>query len=159
MALINKNIFIKYPPEIVFGYLSDVESHIRWSGELSFGLKSIEKITSGPLDVGSTFTSVGLLMANDEVIDISTVTYIEQNRVLSWETISEGPGQRHTFRWSYSLEEEGLGTRLMYSLEGRRFSPMPFRLRFPPLLWITDRLIFGKEMEAGLEKIKKSLES
>ena len=98
-------------------------------------------------------------MANDEVIDISTVTYIEQNRVLSWETISEGPGQRHTFRWSYSLEEEGLGTRLMYSLEGRRFSPMPFRLRFPPLLWITDRLIFGKEMEAGLEKIKKSLES
>ena len=58
MALISKNIFIKYPPEIVFGYLSDVESHIRWSGELSFGLKSIEKVTAGPLDVGSTFLTL-----------------------------------------------------------------------------------------------------
>jgi len=97
-------------------------------------------------------------MANDEVTDTSTVTYIKDNQVLSWETISEGPGQRHTFRWSYNLREERIGTRLIYNLDGRRFSPMPFRLRIPPLLWITDRLIFGREMEAGLEKIKKSLE-
>ena len=158
MAVIKKSIYIERAPDKVFNYLIDVEKHVEWSGELSFGLESIEKITPGTLKPGSTFKSRGQLSSRAGVEDTSTVTEMELNHRLAWDTVSEGPGRTNNFRWVYTLEPQGRGTRLTYSLEARHFNPKPFQLWFPPLLWIVDHKVFGREMEGGLNKLKEALE-
>ncbi|MBI2856540.1 MAG: SRPBCC family protein [Chloroflexi bacterium] len=158
MAVASKSIYIAAPPARVFAYLADVERHVEWSGSLSFGLERVERASPGPLGAGSVFKSTGRLSSRAGVEDTSTVTQLEPGRRLAWETVSEGPRQRHVFLWCYTLGPEGQGTRLTYILEARRFRPMPLHLWFPPLLWMVDRGVFGREMEAGLDKIKKVLQ-
>ena len=158
MAVMNRTTYIEAPVDKVFAYLVDVERHVEWSGELSFGLETLKKVTPGPLKVGSVFKSTGRLSSKAGVEDPSTVAYIEPPRFLAWETVSSGAWQQNTFRWVYTLEPQDQGTRLIYSLEERHFSPKPLQLWFPPLLWLIDRKIFGTEMEGGLHKIKIALE-
>ena len=158
MAVIRKRIFIQAPVERVFEYLADVEKHVEWSGTLSFGLERITKVTEGPLEVGSKFRSVGKLSHRAGVEDSSTVTELEPNQRLAWETVSDGAGQQNTFRWAYTLQPRGDATTLTYTLLERRFDPKPPQMWFPPTLWLIDRKVFGREMESGLSRIREALE-
>ena len=158
MAVVSSSIHIGVAADTVFAYLIDVERHVEWSGRLSFGLERVEKVTPGPLRAGSVFKSMSRLSSRSGAEDASTVAVIEPARRLAWETVSSGPQWRNTFRWAYTLEPEDNGTRLTYTLEARRFSPKPLRLWFPPLLWLVDRQIFGREMAGGLQRIKGALE-
>ena len=158
MPVISKRIFIQAPVERVFEYLADVEKHVEWSGTLSFGLESITKLTDGPLALGSRFRSVGKLSHRAGVEDNSTVTELEPNERLAWETVSDGAGQQNTFRWAYMLQPRGDATRLTYTLLERRFDPKPPQMWFPPTLWLIDRKVFGREMESGLSRIREALE-
>ena len=158
MPVVWKSIYIGVLPDKVFAYLVDVERHVEWSGELSFGLETLQKVTPGPLRAGSVFKSVSRLSSKAGVEDTSTVTEIMPPHYLAWETVSSGPRQENTFRWAYTMEPRREGTRLTYSLEARYFSPTPLKLWFPPFLWLVDRQIFGREMESGLHRIKIALE-
>ena len=158
MAVTVKTTYIEAPLDRVFAYLVDVERHMEWSGELSFGLETLKKVTPGPLKVGSVFKSTGRLSYKAGVEDTSTVTEIKPPLYLAWETVSSGALQHNTFRWAYTMEPRREGTGLTYSLEARHFDPKPLPLWFPPLLWLVDRKIFGKEMEGALRKIKIALE-
>ncbi len=158
MPVISKRIIIQQPVERVFEYLTDVERHVEWSGTLSFGLERINKLTEGPLGVGSRFRSVGKLSHRAGVEDNSTVTELEPNERLAWETVSEGAGQENTFRWAYTLRPRGDATNLTYTLLERRFDPKPPQMLFPPTLWLIDRKVFGREMESGLRRIREALE-
>ena len=158
MPVISKRIFIQAPVERVFEYLADVEKHVEWSGTLSFGLESITKLTDGPLALGSRFRSVGKLSHRAGVEDNSTVTELEPNERLAWETVSDGAGQQNTFQWAYMLQPRGDATRLTYTLLERRFDPKPPQMWFPPTLWLIDRKVFGREMESGLSRIREALE-
>jgi hypothetical protein len=158
MAVVSRSIHVGASADAVFAYLIDVERHVEWSGKLSFGLERVEKVTPGPLTAGSVFKSVSRLTSRTGAEDTSTVAEIEPARLLAWETVSSGPQWRNTFRWAYTLEPEDNGARLTYTLVGRHFSPKPLRLWFPPLLWLVDRQIFGREMAAGLHRIKGALE-
>lgn len=161
MPVLSKSKFVRSPVERVFEYLTDVERHVEWSGQLSFGLEKITKLTEGPLAVGSRFRSLGKMSHRAGVEDNSTVTELELNRRLAWETISDGAGQQNTFRWAYTLEPIGdaTSTRITYTLLERRFDPKPPQMWFPPTLWLIDRKVFGREMEAALNRIKEALES
>ncbi|MBI4282609.1 MAG: SRPBCC family protein [Chloroflexi bacterium] len=158
MPVVTRSIYIEAPADRVFAYLEDVERHIEWSGKLGFGLERIEKLTPGPLMAGSVFKSVGRPLSRAGVEDTSTVTETQPNRRLAWETVTSGVRRQDTFRWACTLEPQGQGTRLTYSLEGRTFTPKPLRLWFPPLLWFIDHQIFGREMTVSLQKIKDALE-
>ena len=158
MAVASRSIHVNAPVDRVFTYLADLERHIEWSGDLSFGLEKIEKVTPGPLKEGSVFKSLGRFSSKAGVEDTSTVIKIEPHHVLAWETVSSGAGRQNTFFWAYTLEPQGDGTRLTYSLIERHFNPKPLQLWFPPLLWLVDRKVFGREMADGLRKIKKALE-
>ena len=158
MPVISKRIVIQQPVERVFEYLTDVEKHVEWSGTLSFGLERINKLTEGPLGIGSRFRSVGKLSHRAGVEDNSTVTELEPNERLAWETVSEGAGQENTFRWAYTLRPRGDATNLTYTLLERRFDPKPPQMLFPPTLWLIDRKVFGREMESGLRRIREALE-
>lgn len=158
MTAASKKININAPVDRVFAYLVDVERHVEWSGELRYGLEKIDKVTPGPLKPGSVFKSLGLLSSKAGVEDTSTVTEVEPHRRLAWETVSTGAVQQNTFRWAYTLEPQGDGTRLTYSLLERHFSPKPLPMWFPPLVWLVDRKVFGREMAGGLQKIKETVE-
>ena len=158
MPVISKRIFIQTPVERAFEYLADVERHVDWSGTLSFGLERLTKLTDGPLAVGSRFRSVGKLSHRAGVEDNSTVTELEPNERLAWETVSDGAGQQNTFRWAYTLRPRGDATTLTYTLLERRFDPKPPQMWFPPTLWLIDRKVFGREMESGLSRIREALE-
>ena len=158
MAVASRSIHVNAPPDRVFVYLADLERHVEWSGELSFGLEKLRIATPGPLKAGSVFKSVGLLSSTAGVEDTSTITEIEPHSRLAWETVSEGAGQQNTFRWAYTLEPQGDGTKLTYALIERHFSPKPLPLWFPPLLWLVDRKVFAREMTGGLKRIKEALE-
>ena len=158
MPVISRRIFIQAPVERVFEYLADVERHVDWSGTLSFGLEQLTKLTEGPLAVGSRFRSVGKLSHRAGVEDNSTVTELEPNQRLAWETVSDGAGQQNTFRWAYTMRPRGDATTLTYTLLERRFDPKPPQMWFPPTLWLIDRKVFGREMESGLSRIREALE-
>jgi hypothetical protein len=158
MAVASRSIHVNALVGRVFDYLADLERHVEWSGELSYGLEKIQKVTPGPLKAGSIFKSVGRPSSTAGVEDTSTITEIEPHSRLAWETVSEGAGQQNTFRWAYTLEPQGDGTKLTYSLIERRFSPKPLPLWFPPLLWLVDRKVFAREMTGGLKRIKEALE-
>ena len=158
MAVTSRTTYIEAPVDRVFAYLVDIERHLEWSGELSFGLEKLEKITPGPLKVGSVFKSTGRLSYKAGVEDTSTVTEINPPRYLAWETVSSGAWQDNTFSWAYTMQPRREGTSLTYSLEARHFSPKPLHLWFPPFLWLVDRQIFGKEMEGAMRKIKTAVE-
>ena len=158
MAVASRSIHVSAPPDRVFAYLADLERHVEWSGELSFGLEKLRIATPGPLKAGSVFKSVGLLSSKAGVEDTSTITEILPHSRLAWETVSEGAGQQNTFRWAYTLEPQGDGTKLTYALIERHFSPKPLPLWFPALLWLVDRKVFAREMTGGLKRIKEALE-
>jgi uncharacterized protein YndB with AHSA1/START domain len=158
MTAASKQININAPTDRVFDYLVDVERHVEWSGALSYGLKKINKVTPGPLKPGSVFKSLGLLSSETGVEDTSTVTEVEPYSRLTWETVSTGDAQQNTFRWAYTMEPQGNGTRLTYSLLERRFNPKPLPMWFPPLIWLVDHKVFGREMAGGLQKIKETME-
>ncbi len=158
MPVVSRSVFIHSPVERVFEYLADVEKHVEWSSGLSFGLERITKITEGPLTVGSRFRSLGKTSHRAGVEDNSTVTELEPNLRLAWETVSDGAGQQNTFRWAYTLRPRGDATTLTYTLLERRFDPKPPQMWFPPTLWLIDRKVFGREMAGGLSRIREALE-
>ena len=158
MAVASRSIHVNVPVDRVFDYLADLERHVEWSGELSYGLEKLQRVTPGPLKAGSVFKSVGRLSSTAGVEDTSTITEIEPHNRLAWETVSEGAGQQNTFRWAYTLEPQGDGTKLTYFLIERHFRPKPLPLWFPPLLWLVDHKVFAREMTGGLKRIKEALE-
>ena len=158
MTVVSKSIYVGALPEKVFAYLADVERHGEWSGKTSSGEERVEKVTPGPLRVGSEFKSKGLISSRAGMEESSIITGMEENHGLAWETTISQGGRRNTFRWAHLLEAEGEGTRVTYTLMARRFSPKPLLLWFPPLQWLVDRLIFGREMVSGLQRIKEALE-
>ena len=159
MVVASSNIYINVSVDRVFDYLVALDRHLEWSGELSFGLERIQSVTPGPLKVGSIFKSTGRQSSSAGVEDTSTITEFELHSRLAWKTISSGAGQQNTFHWAYTFEAQNDGTRLTYSLLERHFKPKPLHLWFPPLLWLVDRKVFGREMSIGLKRIKEALES
>jgi|GEM_PF-3435062 hypothetical protein len=158
MAVVSKSIHLNISTDKVFAYLIDLERHIEWSGECSFGLEKIRIVTPEPLQPGSVFKSTGRLSSKAGVEDTSTITEVQPHSRLAWETVSDGAGQQNTFQWAYTLKPQNDGTELTYSLLERRFNPKPIQLWFPPFLWLVDRKVFGKEMTTGLKKIKEVME-
>lgn len=159
MVVASSSIYINVSVDRTFDYLVDLDRHLEWSGKLSFGLERIEIVTPGPLKVGSIFKSTGHRSSGAGVEDTSTITEFDLHSRLAWKTISSGAGQQNTFHWVYTFEAQDDGTKLTYYLMERNFRPKPFPLWFPPLLWLVDRKVFGREMSIGLKRIKESLES
>ena len=51
MAVIENEVDIARPPDVVFDYLVDLRNELEWNP----GVESMEKITDGPIGVGTTY--------------------------------------------------------------------------------------------------------
>lgn len=51
MAVINNRVQIDQPPEVVFDYLSDIRNELEWNPDIEL----VQKLTDGPIGVGTRF--------------------------------------------------------------------------------------------------------
>ena len=96
------SIYLNQPVEKVFAFLLDTGKLTSWQANLI----KIEKITEGPLHIGSRFHEVRRLGRRDTEIE-GEVTTLEPNKQLETKTLAEP----HV-TVSYFFQSENGGTRL-----------------------------------------------
>lgn len=135
---------IDRPPEAVFAYLADVSRHGEWSPK-PYRVEG----STGPVQVGDSFTSVGWLPGDKQHRNEVTVAECSAPRRLVLDALERG---QH-FLNIFELEASGPGTRLTRTMD----APQP---RFPlsvvfPLL---KALVIDPDVKKGLSNLKRRLE-
>lgn len=136
---------IDRPPEVVFDYLADVSRHGEWSPK-PYRVEG----SSGRVEVGDTFTSVGWLPGDRQHRNEVTVAECSPPRRLVLDALEGG----EHFLNIFELEADGAGTRLTRTMD----APRP---RFPlsvvfPLLKV---LVINPDVDKGLRNLTTRLES
>lgn len=124
MPVIRNSVVLRDSPERVFEYLSDLRGELEWNPKC----RSMEKLTEGPVGVGTRYRAK---WKGSPVIDLETVAF---DRPHSW-TMHNGGLIEVTF--TGRLEPVPDGTRLH-----AEFEPTPhgwFRLVFPLFLMLLRR--------------------
>ncbi len=138
MTTITNSVLIERPPEEVFDYCVDLRNELEWNP----GAQSMEKLTDGPIGVGTTFLAK---WKQSQRIEVTCTAY---DRPRSWGYVNGGPV---AVSFTIRLVPEGNGTRLhsTFDAEPRGW----FRLVFPIFVRIMRR-----EEAANMTRIKAALE-
>ena len=139
MAVISNSVTIRCTPEEAFDYLSDIRNELEWNP----GVQSIEKITDGPVDLGTRFK------AKWKSSPHLVVEIIEYERPHRWAAHNGGPIEVVV---RCRLEPVADGTKLFTD-----FQAIPhgwFKLIFPLFL-----VRLRKEENANMGYIRDTLES
>ena len=135
-------VHLNRPAEEVFAFLMDTDKLTSWQSNLI----KIEKITEGPLRLGSRFQEVRRLGRRESEIQGEIIAY-EANK--SFETRTLGKPQ---VRVSYSLEPENGGTRVKHKFI---MLTSGFMRLLEPLIAKSIR----EENDLDFENLKRVLES
>ena len=138
MALISNSVTIACDVEEAFDYLSDHRNELDWNP----GIETIEKVTEGPIGLGTRFR------AKWKSSPQLTLEIIDYDRPHHWATHNGGPIEA-TVR--FRLEQVEGGTRLYADFEAVPHGL--FRLIFPMFL---ARL--RKEERANMTYLRQALE-
>lgn len=135
-------VHLNRPMEEVFAFLMDTDKLTSWQSNLI----KIEKITQGPLRLGSRFQEVRRLGKRESEIQ-GEITAYEANRSFETRTLS-----KPQVRVSYFLEPENGGTRVKH-----KFTMLTsgFMRLLEPLIAKSIR----EENDADFENLKRVLES
>ncbi|HSX52985.1 MAG TPA: SRPBCC family protein [Patescibacteria group bacterium] len=139
MTTIVNEIFINRKPEDVFDYCVDMTHELEWNPKA----KSIEKISTGPLSVGTQFKAKW--QGGPEVI----VECTKYDRPKEWVNHNGGA---LTITSSYTLTPKDGGTLLVSKFEAEPNGLM--KVLFPLM-----KSSFAKQFPQNLVFIKKKLES
>lgn len=153
-------IEIAAPPEAVWAIIADLDNHITLAG--SGEPRAITNV-SGPLAVGTTFTSanvipkVGDLEAREEIIEF------DPPRALGWRSYPPPMSKRHPetsvpdIRWRYELAAAGEGTQVIhsFSVAPPRHGALPLRLFY---LVARRRTTIVRGMRRTLQNLKAMAE-
>lgn len=138
MAVIENTVVIRRSPAEVFDYLSDPRSELEWNPSVEV----MEKITDGPLGVGTRFR------AKWSMSRLVTMECTEYEPPKAWCYVNDGPV---TVELRVSLIPHGEGTLLT-----SRFGAQPhgaFRLIFPIFV-----AIMRREEARTMQRLKGALE-
>jgi len=137
-----KEITVNAAPEKVFDYIADLARHSEWVNRPL----NVKMTSSGPVGVGSTFSSTGKQFGTHT----DTVTIVEY--VPSSKVVFRSEGDAGTVRHWFGLAPEGSGTRLSKGLEFEKMAPTTKMASF------VVKRVAPKDLEANLEKIKALVE-
>ena len=143
MPAVERRITINASPEQVFGYLSDITRHPEWA---SHDLK-VERTSSGPVAVGSTFSSVGHQMGEHKAQ--IKVTECDPNSGFAFEAEDDTGLFRHYFR----VQPGDGGTVLT-----KGFDPLRLSMMLKLLMPVGRMFIVPRELDGNLKAIKAKLE-
>jgi len=145
MAILEYQTEINAPPEEVFAYVSDLETHTDWSGG-----QEIRKISGASLAVGSIYET--------KEQGPFGMTFREKVEVIEYK-----PGDRFAWRsygplgswydWSFEVRAQDGTSILVERLDGSHGLPAAVALR----LFVRGQM--QASMPQGLAKIKETIES
>ncbi|WP_157984489.1 SRPBCC family protein [Lentzea terrae] len=138
MVVLHNSVLIRCSPEEAFDYLSDLRAELEWNP----GCQSMEKITEGPVGVGTRFRAK---WKSSPLVEVEFTRY---DRPRSWSAHNGGPIE---VSFTCHLEPVPEGTLLR-----AEFAPRPhgwFRLVFPLFL-----LVISREEKANMIRIREALE-
>ncbi|MGH2539362.1 MAG: SRPBCC family protein [Actinomycetota bacterium] len=124
------------PPQVVYDTIADLKAHLDWAGERAsdddFKLLALE-VPDGPVHVGTAFTSTGANF-NGTFHDRSVVTEASPPSRFAIETDARldrkrGKPWEVRFRHRYDIEENGDGSRIVYTDTTLRMNYVPYWLR------------------------------
>lgn len=129
------SVAVSREPVDVFGYLTDIGRHAEWSPKPY----RVEALASGPLRVGSTWTSYGWVPGDAEHRNDVEVTELDPPRRLVFDSKEKGESFINTF----VLAAEGSGTKVERTLD----MPKP-----GGLLGVVFPLLLPTVVKPGLQK-------
>jgi|SwirhisoilCB2_FD_contig_51_13848045_length_506_multi_2_in_0_out_0_1 uncharacterized protein YndB with AHSA1/START domain len=138
------SVSINKSPAEVFAYLSDVSKHAEWSPK-PYRVEG----TSGPVQTGDTFASVGTIPGDKNHRNEVTVTECSPPNRLVLDSAEKGQHFINTFE----LTPEGAGTLLTRSMDTPK-PPFPLSLVFPLIL----SAVIKPDVQKGLNNLKANLE-
>jgi uncharacterized protein YndB with AHSA1/START domain len=131
-------------PAVVFDYIADVGKHAEWSPK-PFRVEG----SSGRVNVGDTFTSVGTILGDKNHRNEVTVTECSPPRRLVLDSLEKG----EHFINSFELEPDGSGTRLTRTTDAPK-PPFPLSVVFPLIM----SAVIRPDVQKGLRNLKATLE-
>lgn len=99
MTTIRNSVYIHRPPEDVFDYLVDLRNELEWNP----GIESMEKLTDGPIGVGTRFLAK---WKQSKQVEVECTAYERPRR---WVYVNGGPV---SVRLSIELKPQDGGTLL-----------------------------------------------
>jgi len=145
MAMAERSIKIDAPVETVFNYVSDISRHSEWG---QHPLK-LEQTSSGAVQVGATFRSVGHQMGRDFEAEVKITEFVPNEKLAF-----ESKGKDFHFAHHFLLQSENGGTRLTKGGEAERVG-FPFNLLLPVL---SAAGVINRGLDGDLQRIKAKLE-
>lgn len=139
MAIIESTVQIERAPEEVFDYLVDLRNELEWNP----GVESMEKLTEGPIGMGTRYRAK---WKQSRHIEVECTAFDRPHR---WVYVNGGPV---AVTLTINLMAEGPGTRLVSTFDAQPRGLM--RLGFPIFL----RVMRRQEAE-NMRNLKKKLES
>lgn len=143
MPRFEKSIDINVPPQKAFDYLSDVTKHTEWA---SHNL-SAEKTSSGPIAVGTTFSTTGHQMGTHT--GVVTIKELVPGQKIVYESNDDTARIKHAFE----LAPQNGGTRVTKSFETVKTGLM--LTLFRPMMYVAA----PRGLQNDLAKIKAKLEA
>ena len=137
-----KEITVNAAPKKVFDYVADLSRHSEWVNRPC----EVKMMSSGPVGVGSTFSSTGKQFGTHT----DTVTIIEY--APSSKVVFRSEGDAGTVRHWFGLAAAGGGTRLTKGLEFEKMAPSAKLASF------VVKRVAPKDLEANLQRIKALVE-
>lgn len=138
-----RTIRINAPTRHVFAYLTDIGRHHEWAGNPL----DIQPTSTGPLQLGSTWRSVGRRLGTH--VDSVVVTDLDPDRTFAF----EATGDAGRWRTTFTLAADGTVTVLRRQMRSLRLTWFT-RLLAPMIL-----LGNGHELATNLQKIKSTIEA
>ena len=117
MTVISNSVEIRCTPEEAFDYLSDHRSELEWNP----GIESIDKLTDGPIGLGTRY--LAKWMSAPKAVEVETIAY---DRPHGWTVHNGGPVEVTV---AIRLQPTAEGTRLSSDFDARlvpaRLPPVP----------------------------------
>jgi hypothetical protein len=139
VTVISNSVDIRCDPEDAFDYLSDHRNELEWNP----GIESIDKLTGGPVGLGTRYRAKW--KGAPKAVEVETIAY---DRPHGWSVHNGGPIEVTV---TIRLKTTAAGTRLSSDFDARPHGL--FRLAFPLFL----RKI-RKEEVANMTYLKAALE-
>ena len=138
MAVIKNTVHIERAPEDVFDYLVDLRNELEWNP----GVESMEKLTNGPIGIGTRYLAK---WKQSKHIEVECVEYERPRR---WVYVNGGPV---SVRFTINLTPHGTGTQMNCTFDANPNGW--FRLVFPVFFQIMKR-----QERQNMTRLKVALE-
>jgi Polyketide cyclase / dehydrase and lipid transport len=151
------------PASVVYDVLTDLSTHLEWAGKRQYpGFRLLSVRGDGPLEAGTTFTSVGSVPMSlsrseneNEVIEARRPEILEfhTNALIVWRS-----GKRTEARYGhrFEIEADGTGSRVVYRLRQTSISNPPLRIRLPVMRIITHRVMIPMFCRRGFVNLLRT---